>query len=84
MLLALGIVALVVVLVAVGGAMLVGARQARQEDGPPSKPTDFVAKSGDGEYAWRGTSESTGEFQARVEKETAAPTSSSDPKSAKK
>jgi hypothetical protein len=78
MLLALGIVALLVVLGAVGGAMLVGARQARQEDGPPSKPTDFVAKSGSGEYAWRGTSESTGEFQARVEKEN------DDPKSSKK
>jgi hypothetical protein len=77
MLLALGIVALVVVLVAVGGAMLVGARQARQEDGPPSKPTDFVKKSGTGDYAWRGTSESTGEFQARVEKENADPKSAS-------
>jgi hypothetical protein len=83
MFLALGIIALLLVLIAVGGAMLVGARQARDEDGPQSSPTDFVKKSNDGEYAWRGTSESTGEFQARVEEETSrAP--ESDPKSAKK
>ena len=84
MLLALGFVALVVVLVAVGGAMLVGARQAREEDGPPSKPTDFVTKASSGDYAWRGTSESTGEFKARVDKEERAPESASDPKSATK
>jgi hypothetical protein len=78
MFLALGIIGLLVVLLAVGGAMLIGARQARQEDGPPSKPTDFVVRSSAGDYAWRGTSESTGEFQARVEKE------STDPKSARK
>jgi hypothetical protein len=84
MFLALGIIALLVVLIAVGGAMLIGAKQAREEDGPPSKPTDFVKKSGSGEYAWRGTSESTGEFQSRVAEESREAAASSDPKSAKK
>jgi hypothetical protein len=79
MFLALGIVALLIVLIAVGAAMLVGARHAREEDGPKSSPTDFVKKSDDGEYAWRGTSESTGEFQARVREDDAR-----DPKSARK
>lgn len=83
MFLALGIIALLFVLIAVGGAMLVGARQARDEDGPQSSPTDFVKKNSDGEYAWRGTSESTGEFQARVQEESAS-VSQSDPKSARK
>lgn len=71
MFLALGIAALVVVLVLVGGAMLLGAKQAREENGPESEPTDFVAPTSSGGYAWRGTSESTGEFKARVETEKA-------------
>ncbi len=84
MFLALGIIALLVVLIAVGGAMLIGAKQARDEDGPPSKPTDFVKKENADEYAFRGASESTGEFQARVEQESGERAPSSDPKSAKK
>ena len=72
MFLGLGIVALVVVIVLLGGAMLVGARHAREENGPESEPTDFVAPTSSGRYAWRGTSESTGEFKARVEKQAAS------------
>ncbi|MEO8876298.1 MAG: hypothetical protein ABI461_11975 [Polyangiaceae bacterium] len=75
MLLVLGIVALLVVLAAVGSAMLIGARQARQEDGPESHPTDFVARAGQGAFAFRTTSESTSEFKARLEKEASAPDS---------
>ena len=71
MFLGLGVVALVVVIVLLGGAMLVGARHAREENGPESEPTDFVAPTSSGGYAWRGTSESTGEFKARVEHENA-------------
>ena len=72
MFLGLGVVALVVVIVLLGGAMLVGARHAREENGPESEPTDFVAPTSSGRYAWRGTSESTGEFKARVEHENAS------------
>jgi len=75
MLLALGIVSLLVVLIAVSAAMLMGARQAREEDGPQSQPTDFVARGGQGNFAFRTTSESTGEFKARLEKETSTPAS---------
>ena len=72
MFLGLGIIVLVVVLVLIGGAMLVGARHAREENGPESEPTDFVAPTSSGRYAWRGTSESTGEFKARVEQQNAS------------
>lgn len=71
MFLGLGVVALVVVIVLLGGAMLIGARHAREENGPESEPTDFVAPTSSGRYAWRGTSESTGEFKARVEQQNA-------------
>ena len=71
MLMTLGILALVVVLLLVGGAMLVGARHAREEAGPESEPTDFVTPTSSGRFEWRSTGESTGEFKARVDRENA-------------
>lgn len=69
MLMTFGILALVVVLLLVGGAMLVGARHARDEAGPESQPTDFVAPTRSGGFEWRGTGESTSEFKARVDRD---------------
>ncbi|MEO8797740.1 MAG: hypothetical protein ABI551_07640 [Polyangiaceae bacterium] len=69
MLMTFGILALVVVLLLLGGAMLVGARHAREEAGPESQPTDFVVPTTSGGFEWRATGESTTEFKARVDRE---------------
>ncbi|HEX7666725.1 MAG TPA: hypothetical protein VF407_19490 [Polyangiaceae bacterium] len=78
MLMAFGILALVVILALLAGAMLVGARHAREEAGPESEPTDFVAPTSSGRFEWRSTTESTGEFKARVDRENAERAKSTD------
>ena len=49
-----------------------GAREARDEEGPRSAPTDFVAPVSSGRYRWRGADESPEEFRARVKHDEAA------------
>ena len=66
MVLALGIVALVVVVAGVVTALLLASRQAREDGTPASVPTDFVAPVSSGGYSWRRTDESLEEFHARI------------------
>ncbi|HEY1692895.1 MAG TPA: hypothetical protein VIY73_18610 [Polyangiaceae bacterium] len=66
MVLVLGIVALVVVIAGVSAALALASRQAREDSGPASVPTDFVAPVSSGGYSWRRTDESLEEFQARI------------------
>jgi hypothetical protein len=73
MVLALGIVALVVVVGGVAAALMLAARQDREDSGPASVPTDFVAPVSSGGYSWRRTDESLEQFQARIARENAPP-----------
>ncbi|MGH7298044.1 MAG: hypothetical protein ACRELB_24100 [Polyangiaceae bacterium] len=66
MVLALGIVALVVVVVGVVAVILLASRQAREDAGPASVPTDFVAPVSSGGYSFRRTDESLEDFRARI------------------
>ena len=73
MVLALGIVALVVVVGGVAAALMLAARQDREDSGPASVPTDFVAPVSSGGYSWRRTDDSLEQFQARIARENAPP-----------
>jgi len=73
MVLALGIVALVVVVGGVAAALMLAARQDREDSGPASVPTDFVAPVSSGGYSWRRTDESLEQFQASIARENAPP-----------
>ena len=68
--LALGILALVVVVGAVVVVIVMAGRQAN-ENAPTSEPTDFVVPSSRGGYAFRKVDESPEEFRARVAREDA-------------
>ena len=70
--LALGLVALAVVVAGVAAVLVLAARQAREETAPSSSPGDFVAPVSSGGYSWRRTDETVEEFQARVARENAA------------
>jgi hypothetical protein len=72
MALVLGVVALVALVVGVGVVLGLGARQARNEQGPTSEPGDFVAPVSSGQYRWRTADESPEQFHARVRDEEAA------------
>jgi hypothetical protein len=72
MVLALGIVALVVVVGGVAAALMLAARQDREDSGPASVPTDFVSPVSSGGYSWRRTDESLEQFQARIARENAS------------
>jgi hypothetical protein len=74
MLLALGIIALVVVIVGVVAAISMAGRQAaaNEERSPNSIPTDFVAPVSSGGHRWRNVDESVEEFHARVAQENAS------------
>ncbi|HEY3816123.1 MAG TPA: hypothetical protein VGL81_03075 [Polyangiaceae bacterium] len=73
MVLVLGIVALGVVIAGVASVLVLAARQAREETGPASVPTDFVAPVSSGGFSWRRTDETLEQFQARVAQENARP-----------
>lgn len=73
MVLVLGVVALIVVVAGVVLVLSLAARQAREDDGPASVPTDFVAPVSSGGYSWRRTDESLEDFQARIARMNAAP-----------
>lgn len=73
--LGLGLAALVVLVLVVGGVLVVGTRQAREEQGPSSRPDDFVAPVSSGGFRWRQADESPEEFKARVARDSAAPPS---------
>jgi hypothetical protein len=72
MALALGVVALLIVLVGVVAAIVLAGRQADVEAAPKSEPTDFVAPVSSGGFAFRQTDETPEQFRARVARENAA------------
>jgi hypothetical protein len=71
MVLALGVVALVVVVGGVTVALVLAARQAREEAAPASSPGDFVAPVSSGGYSWRRTDETQEQFHKRIARENA-------------
>jgi len=66
MALALGIVALVIVVVGVVVAIVFAGRQADEEAAPKSEPSDFIAPVSSGGHAFRKPDESPEEFKKRV------------------
>jgi hypothetical protein len=68
----LGIAALVALVVGVGIVLVVGTRQAREEQEPRSHPGDFVAPVSSGGYRFRGPDETLEQFHARVARDGAA------------
>jgi hypothetical protein len=74
MLLALGIIALVVVIFGVVAAISMAGRQAadNEDRSPNSIPSDFVAPVSSGGHRWRNVDESVEEFRARVAQENAS------------
>jgi hypothetical protein len=72
MALVLGIAALVALVVGVGIVLVVGARQAREEQGPTSHPSDFVAPVSSGGYRFREPDETREQFHTRVARDGAA------------
>jgi hypothetical protein len=73
MVLALGVIALVVVVGGVATVLVLAARQAREDTTPASVPTDFVSPISSGGYSWRRTDESLEQFQARIARENGRP-----------
>jgi hypothetical protein len=73
MALALGMIALAVVLVAVVVAIVFAGRQADEEAAPKSEPSDFVAPVSSGGYRFRRTDETPEQFKARIAQENAPP-----------
>ena len=73
MVLALGVIALFVVIAGVAAVLLLAARQAREDQGPASVPTDFVAPVSSGGYTFRRTDESVEDFKARIARMNASP-----------
>lgn len=71
MLLALGIVALVVVIVGVVATIMMAGRQANEES-PLSQPGDFVAPVSSGHFRFRTVDESPEQFRERITRENAA------------
>ena len=69
MALALGIVAVMVVIVGLVVAVVLAGRQADVEQGPKSEPSDFVAPVSSGGYRFRAPDESPEQFKARVDLE---------------
>lgn len=71
MLLALGVVALVVVIGGVVATIMMAGRQASEES-PLSQPGDFVAPVSSGHYRFRTVDETPEQFRARITRETAS------------
>ena len=72
MLLAMGLLALAVVIGGVVVAITMAGRQASLEQAPKSEPGDFVAPVSSGGYAWRNVDESADEFKSRIASKNAA------------
>lgn len=77
MLIALGLVAMVVVVGVVVAATVFARRQAESDAPPPSRGGDFVAPVSSGQYRFRAPDESPEDFKARVERENEEIASSS-------
>jgi hypothetical protein len=71
MALALGIFALVIVVIGVVIAIVLAGRQADVEAGPKSEPSDFVAPVSSGGFVFRQTDETPEQFKERVARENA-------------
>ncbi len=71
MLLALGVVALVVVIGGVVATIMMAGRQANEES-PLSQPGDFVAPVSSGHYRFRTVDETPEQFRQRITRENAS------------
>jgi hypothetical protein len=69
----LGIAALVALVVGVGIVLVLGTRQAREEQEPESHPGDYVAPVSSGGYRFRQPDETPEQFHARVARDSAPP-----------
>ena len=69
MLVALGIAAMLVVVIGVVVVMALARKQVEADAAPPSVGGDFVAPVSSGGYRFRGPEESPEEFKARVDQE---------------
>jgi hypothetical protein len=71
MLIGVGMLVLFVVVVGAVVAFTMAGRQAMDEAGPPSEPSDFVAPVSSGGYRWRGVDETAEQFKERIARENA-------------
>ena len=71
MALVIGVLALAGLVGAVAVVLRMGAREARDEQGPTSEPGDFVAPVSSGQFRWRAADETTEQFHDRVKREEA-------------
>ena len=69
MLVALGIAAMLVVVIGVAVVVALARRQGIADAAPPSVGGDFVAPVSSGQYRFRSPDESPEEFKARVDRE---------------
>jgi hypothetical protein len=69
MLVALGIAAMVVVVIGVAVVMALARKQVEHDEPPPSTGGEFVAPVSSGGYRFRAPDESPEEFKARVARE---------------
>lgn len=69
MLVALGIAAMVVVVIGVAVVVALARKQGIADAAPPSVGADFVAPVSSGQYRFRSPDESPEEFKARVDRE---------------
>jgi hypothetical protein len=69
MLVALGIAAMLVVVIGVVVVMALASKQAGADAPPPSRGADFVAPVSSGQYRFRAPDESPEDFKARVDRE---------------
>ena len=85
MALVLGIAALVALVVGVGIVLVLGTRQAREEQEPASHPGDYVAPvSSGGGYRFRQPDETPEQFHARVARDGEAAAASATTEAGKK
>jgi hypothetical protein len=69
MLVALGIAAMLAVVIVVVVAIALAGKQAKADEAPPSRGADFVAPVSSGQFRFRAPDESPEQFKARVDRE---------------
>jgi len=69
MLVALGVLAVIVVVVGVAVAIVLASRQSAEDAAPPSSAADFVAPASSGGFRFRHADESPDEFREHVKAE---------------
>ena len=69
MMIALGMVAVLVVVVGVAITIVLATRQSAEDEAPPSSAADFVAPASSGGFRFRHADETTDEFKEHVKAE---------------